>query len=261
MNSQASNESLVRERFLRQLSPDTPFYRVFDLMPDFAFFAKDRQFRIVCASQGFIERFGFRHEVELIGRSDFDLFPLHLAESFRKDDEEVMSTGLPKLNIVELFFTDQGIPDWFITNKMPLRNQAGEVMGLMGFAHSYEGRRQVLQPFLQIEKALTYIRENFRRGVSIKELASAVHLSPRHLQRKFVETFGSSPQAFIIKLRLQAACEALHQGATQISEIARELGFCDQSAFTQLFQKHMAMTPLRYRKRFQLRREAGPKGT
>jgi AraC-like DNA-binding protein len=86
--------------------------------------------------------------------------------------------------------------------------------------------------------------------VSIKELSHVVHVSPRQLHRKFVDAFGVSPQAFIIKLRIQAACEALQREDLQIAEVAMDLGFCDQSSFTQLFQKHVGLTPLKYQKRF-----------
>lgn len=250
------NPKLTRERFLRRISTETPFYRLFDCMPDVAFFAKDSRFRFMCASQRFIERFGFRDETQVVGRDDFDLFPSRLAESFRRDDEEVITTGASKLNIMELFFTAQGIPDWFVTNKLPLRDRRGKIIGVMGTVHSFEGRREILQPYLQLDRAVAYIRENFRRGVSVKELAHAVHLSPRQLHRKFVEAFGSSPQSFILKLRIQAACEALQKEGSQISEVARELGFCDQSAFTQLFQKHVGLTPLKYQKRYRLRRSS-----
>jgi PAS domain S-box-containing protein len=244
----------ARERFLSRISPDTAFYRLFDPMPDVSFFAKDHHFRIVGASRHFFERFGFKEESEIIGKDDFELFPTRLAESFRRDDEEVVAYGEPKLNIVELFFTQQGIPDWFVTNKLPLRDRKGKVIGVMGTVQSYEGRRQVLQPYLQLDRAVHYIREHFRQGVTVTELAEIVHLSPRQLHRKFVETFGSSPQAFIMKLRIQAACEALQREGSQISEVAAALGFCDQSSFTQQFHKHMGLTPLKYQQQFRLRR-------
>src|SRR5688572_26282304 len=115
-----SEAGLSRERFLARISADTAFYRLFDPMPDVAFFAKDHRFRIMGASRQFFERFGFSEEAQIIGKDDFELFPTRLAESFRRDDEEVMRSGEPKLNIVELFFTQQGIPDWFVTNKLPL---------------------------------------------------------------------------------------------------------------------------------------------
>ncbi len=245
---------MLRERFIRRVSTESPFYRLFDHLPDLAFFAKDSSFRLMCASRRFVERFGFAAEAEIVGRTDFDLFPTRLAENFRRDDEDVLTTGRPKLNIVELFFTDQGIPDWFVTNKLPLTDAKGGVIGIMGTVQSFEGKKQVLQPYLQIDRALAYIREHFRTGVSITELAQIVHLSPRQLHRKFVETFGSSPQAFIMKLRIQAACEALQKEGAQITEVALELGFCDQSAFTHHFHRHMGMTPLKYLRQFRLRR-------
>jgi AraC-like DNA-binding protein len=248
----------MRERFLQRIGAQTPFYRLFDLMPDVAFFAKDSEFRLMCASQRFIERVGLREEWQVIGRDDFELFPSRLAENFRHDDEEVMRTGEPKVNLVELFFTEQGIPDWFMTNKMALRDSQGRIIGVMGTVHNYEHRRQVLQPYLQIDRAVEYIREHFRSGVTVKELSQVVHLSPRQLHRKFVEAFGSSPQAFIMKLRIQAACDALQREGLEIVEVAKDFGFCNQSAFTQIFQKHVGLTPLNYQRRFRLRRDSLP---
>ena len=244
----------ARTRFLRRVGADTPFYRLFDHLPEISFFAKDRQFRLMCASRRFLERFGFRREIEVIGKDDFELFPERLAENFRRDDEAVMRSGKPKLNIVELFFNDQGVPDWFITNKLPLRDARGAVIGVMGTVHSYEGRREVLHPYVQLDRAISHIREHFRSGVSVKELSHAIHVSPRQLHRKFTAAFGTSPQTFIMKLRIQAACEALQREGAEIHEIARAYGFCSQSAFTQLFQKYVGLTPLKYQKRFQLQR-------
>lgn len=252
MSQKHQSASALRERFLRQLSTGTPFYQLFDLLPEISFFAKDRQFRLMCASRRFIERFGFHDEAQVIGKDDFALFPPQLAQNFRRDDEEIIQSGKPKLNIVELFFNDQGVPDWYITNKLPLRNRRGAVIGVMGTVHSYEGRREVLHPYVQLDRAIAYIRDHFRAGVSVKELAHAVRISPRQLHRKFMEAFGSSPQTFIIKLRIQSACEALQREGSEISAVAADLGFCSQSAFTQLFQKYVGVTPLKYQKRFQL---------
>jgi AraC-like DNA-binding protein len=146
------------------------------------------------------------------------------------------------------------VPDWFITNKLPLRDQRGSLIGIMGMVHSYEGRREVLHRDMQLDRAIAYIREHFRSGVSVKELAHAVHISPRQLHRKFMEAFSTSPQTFIMKLRIQAACEALQRDDTQIGEVAHAFGFCNQSSFTEVFQKYVGITPLKFQKSFQLRR-------
>lgn len=244
----------LRSQFLRSLAPDSQFYQVFDHLPGISFFAKNSRFQIVCANRHFIESLGYKEETDLIGKDDFDFFPKRLAENFRRDDEGILRTGEARLNIVELFFNPQGIPDWFITNKLPVRDKGGRVIGLMGTTQSYGQAMTIVHASQHIEKALAYIREHFRAAISVEELASQVHLSPRQLHRKFVETFGCSPQAFIMKLRIQAACEALQHEDAQISRVAADLGFCDQSAFTHHFHKHMGMTPLRFQRQFRLTR-------
>ncbi len=225
---------------------------MFDHLPGISFFAKNRRFQLMCANRHFIETMGFKEEADIVGKDDFALFPPRLAENFRRDDEEIFRTGEAKPNIVELFFNPQGIPDWFITNKMPLRDRQGRLAGIMGMTQSYGQAMKTVHASHYIEQALGFIRENFRRRLSVEELAAQVHLSPRQLHRKFVETFGCSPQTFIMKLRVQAACEALQHEDAQISQVAADLGFYDQSGFTQHFHKHVGVTPLKYQRRFRL---------
>lgn len=230
---------------------------MFDQLPGVSFFAKNRQFKLMCANRHFIETMGFTDESSLVGKDDFDLFPPRLAENFRRDDEEIFRTGEAKLNIVELFFNPQGIPDWFITHKMPLRDRRGRLVGIMGMTQSYGQAMTAVHASQAIEQSLAYIRKNFRRKLGVEELAAHVHLSPRQLHRKFVEAFGCSPQAFIMKLRIQAACEALQHEDAQISQVALDLGFYDQSGFTQHFHRHVGVTPLKYQRRFRLRVRGG----
>ena len=244
----------ARRALLASVGEQTPFYRLFDHLPDVAFFLKDSNFRIMGASRLFYERFGFQKESQIIGKDDFELFPVRLAETFRKDDKAVMEEGEPRLNLVELFFNRQGIPDWFVTNKLPLRDSAGRVIGIMGTTASIEARKAFLQPFLNLEKAVSFIKEHFRKKISVEELAAHVHMSARQLHRRFCEAFGVGPQAFILKLRIQAACEALQREGTQIGNVAQDLGFCDQSAFTQAFHKHIGLTPRQFQMEFRLRR-------
>lgn len=252
-----SSPDQLRDRFLRALAPESQFYRVLDHLPGISFFAKNRRFQIVCANQHFVESLGFHHEADLIGKEDFDLFPTRLAENFRRDDEAVLASGEARLNLVELFFNSQGIPDWFITNKLPVRDRQGRLIGIMGTTQSYGHAVETVHPYRQIERALTYIREHFRERITVEELAAMVYVSTRQLHRKFVESFGCSPQTFIMKLRIQAACDALQHEDAQISHVATELGFCDQSSFTQHFHRHVGITPLKYQRQFRLVRKTG----
>lgn len=239
-----------RSTFLAQRAEESLFYHLFDHLPGVSFFAKNTEFEIMCANRAFLERLGFHDESEIVGKTDFELFPRQLAENFRKDDTAVMESGKPRLHIVELFFNQQGIPDWYITNKLPVFDRSQKIIGVMGTVQSYERRHQVMQPYLQIDRAVQYIREHFREQISIRELASMVELSTRQLNRRFQDTFRVSPQAFIMKLRLQAACEELRQSNLPIAEIAVDLGFHDQSSFTLQFRKQLGITPSKYRKSY-----------
>jgi PAS domain S-box-containing protein len=250
--SPATDPLADRDRFLAAIAPESAYHQLFNLMPGVTFFVKDRHSRLMAANAHFYRRFGFRAESELVGKNDYELVPPRLAEHFRRDDEEVMSSGKPKLNIAELFFNTQGIPDWFITHKIPVFDRQGQVIGVMGTSQSYAEAKTVLQPYLAIDQAVIWIREHFQEKITISQLASHVHLSERQLHRRFVETFGCSPQSFILKVRLQAACELLQRGDHRVSEVAREAGFPDQSSFGLRFRQQMGLTPLAYQSQFRL---------
>ena len=224
-------------------------FALFDHLPGYSFFAKNFEGEIMSANEAFYERFGFTTEEEIVGKTDFELFPAALADHFRRDDLKVMETGEPMLGIVELFFNRQGLPDWFLTNKLPVVGRDGAVIGVMGTVRSYARQAKVTQSFVKIGAAVDFIRENFREKISIGELSQRTGLSPRQFDRKFKAAFGISPQQFILKTRILAGCDGLANLRRPISELAFELGFCDQSAFTRHFQKHMGVTPLQYRKR------------
>lgn len=75
---------------------------------------------------------GIKDYHELIGKSDFDVFNHKEATNFVTDDKEVMRNGIPKLNIEEPQTRPDGEISWLQTNKVPLRNRAGKVIGIMG---------------------------------------------------------------------------------------------------------------------------------
>ncbi len=242
-----------QQDFFGSMGGERQFQQLFEHLPGVYFFVKDRQSRMVCASQPFWEHLGAKSEAEIIGRTDYDFFPQHAADHFRRDDELVMSTGEPLIGRVELWYNEQRVLDWFVTNKLPILDLRGEVIGVMGIVRSYEGQRRTMQPMSMIDSTVDYIRDHHNERLTVDELAERAGLSPRQLHRKFREVFGLSVQEFLVKTRIQAASDTLLHTDQSIAQIATDFGFCDQSAFTQLFRKHMGMTPRRFRVRY-----AGP---
>ncbi|MDA7915929.1 AraC family transcriptional regulator [Verrucomicrobia bacterium] len=247
----AENTQAEQTRFLRSIAEDSHFHLLLEYIPGVSFFAKNDKSQIMRANRNFLERFGFKEEFEIIGRSDFELFPEGLAENFRRDDLEVMESREPKIHIVELFLNRQGLVDWFVTNKLPIVNRKGDVIGVMGTVQDYELQRRISYPYPEIERAVAIIREDYSEPLKMAELAKKVGLSVRQFDRKFQQALSISPKSFLIKTRIQAGCELLRQTALSVGEVAQELAFSDQSSFTLLFRREMGMTPLKYRQRYQ----------
>lgn len=97
--------------------------------------------------------------------------------------------------------------------------------------------------YQRIEKAIAYIRGNFKGQPSLDEIAAAVHLSPFHFQRLFTEWAGVSPKKFIQYLSLEYAKDLLkHRGSTLL-DTAYETGLSGTSRLHDLFINIEGMTP------------------
>ncbi len=240
----------LRAAFLGSIRPETSFQLLFDHLPGVLFFAKDREGRLLAANRGLLDLYGYAREEDFWGVTDFELLPRSLAEKFRQDDLKVIRTGIPMLEIVELFISRQGIPAWFLTNKIPVHSREGEVIGVMGTIQDYEKQRELLPSDSDISAALGHIGAHFHEEIQIPALAAMCGLSVRQFERKFKEHLKTPPQQYIIKMRVHAACDELRRSKKAISDIATDLGFYDQSAFSRQFRKHMGMTPLYYRKEY-----------
>jgi len=240
----------MRDAFLESIRPEQAFQLLFDHLPGVLFFAKDREGRLFAANRALLDLYGYDDAEEFWGVTDFELLPRSLAEKFRKDDLHVVETGLPMLEIVEVFISRHGIPAWFLTNKIPVISRDGNVIGVMGTIQDYDQQRELLPADSDLTGALDHIGANFNREIAIPDLADMCGLSVRQFERKFKEHLKTPPQQYILKMRVHAACDELRRSKKAISDIATDLGFYDQAAFSRQFKKHMGMTPLYYRKEY-----------
>ncbi len=92
-------------------------------------FLKDTESRFVSANGSFCRFVGAAIE-DLIGKTDHDLFPSALAEKYRQDDRRVMETGTVLEQVEE--HVRAGKTLWVEAVKTPVRDEAGNVTGLLG---------------------------------------------------------------------------------------------------------------------------------
>lgn len=116
---------------------------VLDTVP-LSVFWKNRDSRYLGANQRFLEDVGLSDPAELPGKSDFDVvWNATEAETYRADDRMIMETGEGMLGMVTAWHHQDGSITWLEANKLPLRNLAGEIVGVLGTYQDITERKQV----------------------------------------------------------------------------------------------------------------------
>jgi two-component system sensor histidine kinase/response regulator len=106
-------------------------------------FWKDRQSVYLGGNRNFIQNAGLATVDDLVGKTDYDLpWKPEESQGFRADDQEVMASGIAKLNIVEAITRTDGTPGWIETNKIPLCDLEDQVIGVLGTFQDISSRKQ-----------------------------------------------------------------------------------------------------------------------
>lgn len=104
---------------------------IIDTVPAFVFY-KDTENRLVRVNKAFADSMGLKAD-EMEGKSGPELFPADQAEKYLQDDLEVIESGSPKMGIIEPYDTPGGTR-WARTDKIPLYDDEGAAVGIIGFA-------------------------------------------------------------------------------------------------------------------------------
>jgi len=235
-----------REEWLKGIDLLEALNDLFDYIPEYRVFLKRRAGEIMFLSRAMLRTIRALDEASIIGASDYQITPGPLAELYHRRDEVVLSTGQP-LTALELWFTLEGLPQWFICHKAPLKDRKGEIVGIIGFLKEYPyfGPVPMGEP---LDQLLKVISENLNSPLRVSHLADIANLSIRQVERLFRQAFGMSPKDFITKTRVHKAVELLVHTELPINRIALEVGFCDQSALTYYFRRELGVTPRKFRK-------------
>ena len=112
-----------------------------DNLPDFIY-AKDAECRFLLANASVARHMGTTPE-QLRGKSDFDFFPPDLAEAYCEDERRVMRSGQALINREEAGIDANGNAMTLLTTKVPLRDEQGLVVGILGIGRDITARVKV----------------------------------------------------------------------------------------------------------------------
>jgi transcriptional regulator GlxA family with amidase domain len=101
-----------------------------------------------------------------------------------------------------------------------------------------------------VRTVMNAITADPRRNHTLSSLAAAAAVSPRHLARLFLAETGHTPQHFVDRTRLEAACAILTSGHDSLEDVADRTGVGSSESLRRLFQRELGVTPGAYRKRF-----------
>jgi AraC-like DNA-binding protein len=251
------------------LGPDSQMLRLaelFDHVEDVVAWVKDRDGRYRWVNRAFLINYSLDHRGErtslglsdVLGKTDYDLSPPFLADQFRLDDEYVL-TGKRIVNRVEMVGQPEGAAAWNVTNKIPLFDARGAVVGTAGITRKLDAPAQDVAPSFEFGPVLAYLRDHYHASVTNRQLAKLAHMSVRTFERKFRSAFHLSPQKYLRKLQIRMASRALVYTRQSLAEVATACGFSDQSHFTREFRRHFGRTPREYREHYAGRdRDAAP---
>jgi len=154
------------------------FHALMESTADSIYF-KDRECRLLRVSRKMAQDLGFADPSELIGKTDIDLFGEAFGEVTRLDDMRIMETDRPIIGEIESRQLANGRANWTLTTKLPLHDEAGKVIGLVGVTREINEMRQteVALQHLATHDALTDLPNRFLLVDRLNQLLSRAHRS------------------------------------------------------------------------------------
>lgn len=223
-----------------------PLAELFEPLDDVQFWIKDRSNAYLHANRALLLNYDLEDVSQIRGKTDYDFSPPFLADQFWLDDEQVLE-GHRVSNRIELVGGSGDPPRWSVTNKVPLFDKRGRVMGSSGTTRILSNSMPGQDGASGFERVLLHIRDRFQQPLENRELAQVAGLSVRAFERRFKQSFHLTPQAYIRKLRVRMACRALVFTDKPLATVAVECGFADQSHFNHQFRLQLGRTPGDYR--------------
>ena len=152
-------------------------------------YVKDRRCRLVRASATMARNLGFARAEDLVGLSDHDLFESDFADGTTLEDTRIMETDVPLNGLIESRQLPDGAFNWTLTSKLPLHDESGRVIGLLGITREINELKQAemnLQ-YLATHDSLTGLPNRFLMSDRLSQLVYRAKREMRSFAVLFVD--------------------------------------------------------------------------
>jgi len=228
---------------------------LFEYIPNVYLYIKNINRQFLHVNRNFAKLLGGNRLEDIIGKTDHDFFPRHLADEFRKEDIGVMQGTIQVIEKIWLVSRSNRKFDWFFSTKLPVpwkkSNANGiEYAGLVGYFRDCKKSEFGSEQDFVAKKVADHLLSNYSHHISSKELAILSGLSVSQMNRRFSQAYQISPQQFLLNVRLKIASQLLATTNEPITSIVFDTGFFDQSHFSRFFRRNFGMSPNEYRTQY-----------
>ncbi len=122
-----------------------------DNIPDTIYF-KDRESRFIKINKAQVRVLGLNSAAEAIGKTDFDFFDnIHACKAHR-DEQKIIKSGKPVVSKQEKITLSNGSVQWFSTSKVPLKDDKGNIKGIVGISRNITRQKLMEEERKKLEK-------------------------------------------------------------------------------------------------------------
>jgi len=241
------NSDTLLHQFLQNLKPGQFIEHLGDIIEAIVAI-KDSQGNYIYVNKAFLQSLQVEKS-HIIGQNDLQLFGAELAKVYMDDDQKIIQGITPNIRTAELVTYRPGLVRWHSTNKSPLLNNEGNIIGVVLISTLLQHRQDLgsTGTMGSISKAIDFIYANPSKNIRIPELTKISGVSTSSLERGFKEHFHCSPAKFITQTKISHACTLLANPIYSIAQVGELSGYPDPVIFSRVFKREMKINPRKYR--------------
>ena len=185
----------------------------------------------------------FQIEPNLRAENNFKLFP-----SIPQNDFVYQLYEMNQLSEISLMAESGTLHE--MNKHFKILNLIADLAKIMTANELKTSKNNVFIDTPSILKAITFIEQNYNGSFTINDLCKIANMSRSSLLKQFSILCKCSPANYLVRIRIEKACELLRITNHSIARIAQDCGFYDSSHFTKSFSQLMKELPKDYRNRY-----------